>query len=262
MRNQQTEAGSPILGPESAGRRRFLRVVGLGSVAALFAPGGAMARRRRGTVKAFVTPTNGEFTLPPLPYAYNALEPHIDTETMVLHHDRHHAGYVTQLNNTLQPFIALREMSLAELLNALDTLPADIRTSVRNNGGGHINHSIFWATMSPNGGGEPTGALAQAINAEFGNLNNLKTLMGDAAVKRFGSGWAWLIYSRAGKLQVTSTQNQDSPYMDGDTPLFGIDVWEHAYYLKYRNRRADYVSNWWNTVNWEAVAQRYEGARA
>jgi Fe-Mn family superoxide dismutase len=196
------------------------------------------------------------FELPPLPYEYGALEPHIDTETMKIHHDKHHAAYVNNLNAALEGYPALQGKSIEDLLRNINDIPEAIRTAVRNNGGGHANHTMFWEIMGPNGG-EPTGALAQAINKTFGDFNSFKEKINDAGVKRFGSGWSWLIMDRSGNLQVLSSANQDSPYMDGQTPILGVDVWEHAYYLKYQNRRPDYLKAWWNVVNWEAVAKRF-----
>ena len=193
--------------------------------------------------------------LPPLPYAYDALEPSIDEQTMRIHHDKHHATYVTNLNAALEG-TEWDGRPLEQVLDNLDLLPEDTRTAVRNNGGGHANHTLFWEIMSPDGGGEPSGSLADAINDTFGGFDELKAAVNDAGVKRFGSGWSWLIHDGTG-LAVVSTPNQDSPLMDGHTPLLGIDVWEHAYYLKYQNRRPDYLEAWWNVVNWSAVAERY-----
>ncbi|HEU4326555.1 MAG TPA: superoxide dismutase [Roseiflexaceae bacterium] len=197
------------------------------------------------------------FELPPLPYDHSALEPHIDTQTMQIHHGKHHAAYVTNLNNALKDHADLQSHSAEDLIRNLNDLPEAIRAAVRNNGGGHINHTLFWEIMGPNGGGEPTGALAQAINKTFGDFATLKQQINDAGVKRFGSGWSWLVTDKDGKLSVISTANQDSPLMEGLTPILGVDVWEHAYYLKYQNRRPDYLSAWWNTVNWEKVAERF-----
>jgi Fe-Mn family superoxide dismutase len=202
------------------------------------------------------------FTLPDLPYPSDALEPHIDQRTMEIHHDKHHGTYVTNLNAALEGLDELLAMDPIELIKNLDRVPEAKRTAVRNNGGGHVNHTMFWEIMSPNGGGEPTGSFAQAVNAEFGNFDALKSAVTKAGLDRFGSGWSWVILTPAGKLEVVSTPNQDSPYMEGNTPIFGVDVWEHAYYLKYQNRRADYLGAWWNVVNWEAINQRYETARA
>jgi len=197
------------------------------------------------------------FELPPLPYDYSALEPHIDTQTMQIHHDRHHAAYVNNLNAALEGHSGLQGQSIEDILRNINDVPESIRTAVRNNGGGHANHTLFWEIMGPNGGGEPSGALAEAINKTFDDFNSFKEKINDAGAKRFGSGWAWLVMDRSGNLQVISTANQDSPLMDGQTPILGVDVWEHAYYLKYQNKRPDYLKAWWNTVNWEAVAQRF-----
>jgi superoxide dismutase, Fe-Mn family len=197
------------------------------------------------------------FELPPLPYGFDALEPHIDTQTMQIHHGKHHATYVNNLNNALQSAPDLANKSLEELLaDNCAAVPESIRTAVRNNGGGHANHSLFWQIMGPGGGGTPGGALGDAINSTFGGFDKFKAAFEDAAIKRFGSGWAWLVKTSSG-LAVYSTANQDSPLMEGKTPILGLDVWEHAYYLKYQNRRPEYVGNWWNTVNWTEVAKRF-----
>ncbi len=198
--------------------------------------------------------------LPPLPYAYDALEPHIDKETMTLHHDKHHQAYVNNLNAALEKYSDLQNKSAEELIRDLNSVPEDIRMAVRNNGGGHVNHTMFWEIMGPNGGGEPTGALAEAINQAFGSFEDFKKQFNDAGAKRFGSGWAWLVRNSGGQLQIVSTQNQDNPLSEGHYPILGNDVWEHAYYLKYQNRRPDYLNAWWNTVNWEAVNRRFEQA--
>ena len=200
------------------------------------------------------------FELPPLPYDYNALEPYIDTQTMQLHHDKHHAAYVNNLNTALQGN-EFANLSIDEVIRRLNEVPENIRTAVRNNGGGHYNHTMFWQIMKPNGGGEPTGDLANAINAAFGSFDAFKTAFNDAGTKRFGSGWAWLVLGNNGNLQVTSTANQDNPLTDGLYPIMGNDVWEHAYYLKYQNRRPEYLNAWWNVVNWDEVAKRYAQAR-
>lgn len=197
------------------------------------------------------------FELPALPYASNALEPHIDAQTMEIHHGKHHNAYVTNLNKALEGHSDLQSKSLEELLTSLDSLPENIRTAVRNNGGGHANHSMFWQIMGPNGGGEPTGALAQAINSAFGSFSQFKEQFAAAAAGRFGSGWAWLVVAPDGSLSITSTPNQDTPVMEGKNPILGLDVWEHAYYLKYQNRRPDYVAAFWNVINWDEVARRY-----
>jgi Fe-Mn family superoxide dismutase len=196
------------------------------------------------------------FELPPLPYSFDALEPHIDAQTMQIHHDRHHGTYVTNLNNALQghPFA---DLPVEEVLRRINEVPENVRTAVRNNGGGHANHSMFWRIMKPNGGGQPGGDLARAIEQTFGSFDNFKAQFNDAGVKRFGSGWVWLVLDKEGKLQIISTANQDSPFMDGLYPVMGNDVWEHAYYLKYQNRRPDYLNAWWNVVNWEEIERRY-----
>ncbi len=197
------------------------------------------------------------FEVPALPYAYDALEPHIDEQTMHLHHDKHHQAYVTNLNAALDKHPELAGKSPEDLLKNLGDVPEDIKAAVRNNGGGHVNHSMFWEIMGPGGGGEPTGALAEAITTTFGSLDALKAAVNDAGVKRFGSGWTWLVKTADGKLAVVSTANQDNPMSDGHFPILGNDVWEHSYYLKYQNRRPDYLAAWWNTVNWEAVGKRF-----
>jgi len=201
------------------------------------------------------------FELPPLPYDYSALEPYIDTQTMQIHHDKHHQAYITNVNNALQGHDQLAAMSVDDLLRNINQVPESIRTAVQNNAGGHSNHSMFWNIMTPNGGGEPTGNLASAIQQAFGSFDAFKTAFNDAGTKRFGSGWAWLVLDSSGKLQVISTANQDSPLMDGLYPVMGNDVWEHAYYLKYQNRRPEYLNAWWNVVNWDAIAHRYEQGR-
>jgi superoxide dismutase, Fe-Mn family len=200
------------------------------------------------------------FELPQLPYAYDALEPHIDKETMNIHHTKHHNTYVTNLNNALEGNEELLSKTVEEVISNLDAVPEAARTAVRNNGGGHANHSLFWQVISPNGGGEPTGELAEAINAKFGGFEGFKEEFAKAATTRFGSGWAWLALSN-GELEVTSTPNQDSPLMEGKTPLLGLDVWEHAYYLNYQNRRPEYIGAFWNVVNWEEVNNRYNAAK-
>jgi len=198
-------------------------------------------------------------TLPALPYATDALEPHIDARTMEIHHGKHHNAYVTNLNNALAGHPDLEALPIADLIADLGAVPEDIRTAVRNNGGGHANHSLFWTVIGPGKGGQPTGALAKAIDAELGGFDAFKEAFAKAAATRFGSGWAWLSLS-GGKLKVSSTANQDSPVMEGDTPLLGLDVWEHAYYLHYQNRRPDYIAAFWNLVDWDAVAARYAAA--
>ena len=199
------------------------------------------------------------FQLPPLPYPNDALEPTIDARTMEIHHDKHHQAYVTNLNNDIAGQANLAAMSAEDLVRNINSVPENIRTAVRNNGGGHVNHTLFWQIMQPGGSNRPSGKLAQAIDQTFGSFDAFKTKFSDAAKGRFGSGWAWLVQDGSGKLQVYSTANQDSPLMDGHTPLLGLDVWEHAYYLKYQNRRPDYVEVWWNVVNWDEVGRRYHG---
>src|SRR5712691_1381201 len=201
------------------------------------------------------------FTLPPLPYDYKALEPHIDEQTMRIHHDKHHGTYVNNLNAALEPHSDLQKKSAEELVANLDALPEAIRTPVRNHGGGHVNHTFFWEIMTPGGPKEPTGSLADAIEKTFGGLAQFKEQFAKASIARFGSGWGWLTLDRSGKLAIESTANQDSPLTSGKTPVLGCDVWEHAYYLKYQNRRPDYVAAWWNVVNWSEVGKRYEKAR-
>ncbi len=199
--------------------------------------------------------------LPQLPYAYDALEPNIDARTMEIHHGKHHQTYVNNLNAALSNHPELESKSAEELIKDLSSLPEDIRTAVRNNGGGHVNHSMFWLCMAPNAGGEPSGELADAINSELGGLDAFKEQFAKAGATRFGSGWAWLCVDGGGKLVVTSTPNQDNPISDGLTPILGLDVWEHAYYLNYQNRRPDYISAFWNVVNWEQVAANYAASK-
>ena len=195
------------------------------------------------------------FEVPPLPYAYDALEPHIDEATMRLHHDKHHQAYVDKANAALEG-TELADKSIEDVLKNLDSLPADKQKAVRNNGGGHYNHTLFWESMSPGGGGEPGGALRDAIDSAFGSFGDFKAKMKDTGVNQFGSGWAWLVHDGSG-LAVVSTANQDNPVSSGQTPLLGVDVWEHAYYLKYQNKRPDYIDAWWNTVDWGKVAERF-----
>ncbi len=198
------------------------------------------------------------FQTPDLPYAYNALEPHIDEATMRVHHDKHHVGYTTKLNAAVEG-TEFASMDPAEIVKKLDSVPSNIRTAVRNNGGGHVNHALFWTILSPSGGGAPTGKLADAINATFGSFDAFKEKFSTAAATRFGSGWAWLVVS-GGALEVTSTPNQDNPLSEGKTPILGLDVWEHAYYLKYQNRRPEYVGAFFNVINWGQVGANYEAA--
>jgi Fe-Mn family superoxide dismutase len=197
------------------------------------------------------------FTLPPLPYAFDALEPSIDAQTMQIHHDKHHQAYVNNLNAALEKAPELQGKSLDDLMRGINSVPESVRTAVRNNGGGHWNHSLFWQIMGPKSGGSPAGPLADAINSAFGSLDKFKEQFAAAAGSRFGSGWAWLV-NDGGKLSITSTPNQDNPLMEGKSAILGVDVWEHAYYLKYQNRRPDYVKAWWDVVNWNAVAERFK----
>lgn len=201
------------------------------------------------------------FELPPLPYAEDALEPNIDARTMGIHHDKHHAAYTNNLNAALEGHADLAGKSIEALLGDLNAVPESIRTTVRNNGGGYANHNLFWEIMGPNGGGEPSGDLAAAIDGAFGGFSAFKEQFTKAAATRFGSGWAWLYVDKNGSLAVGSTPNQDTPLMEGNTPILGLDVWEHAYYLNYQNRRPDYIAAWWNVVNWDAVAAKYAAAR-
>lgn len=229
-------------------RRDMLRTAGAAAVLAL-------------SPRAFLLGQDKKeaYTLPPLPYGYDALMPTIDKETMTIHHDKHHQAYVTNLNAAVAKYPELGKKPVEQLLLEIDKVPAEIRQAVINNGGGHANHSMFWENMSPKGGGKPTGALAKAIDSAFGDFAAFQTKFNQAAITRFGSGWAWLVADK-GKLEVYSTANQDSPLLKGQTPLLGNDVWEHAYYLKYQNRRPDYVKAWWAVVNWPAVSQRYAKA--
>jgi Fe-Mn family superoxide dismutase len=201
------------------------------------------------------------FELPKLAYAYDALEPHIDARTMEIHHSKHHAAYTNNLNNALDGYPDLQATSVSEILADLDAIPEAIRTAVRNNGGGFENHSLFWSVMAPEAGGVPGGALAEAINDKFGDFETFKDLFSKAGATRFGSGWAWLALKSGGELEVLSTPNQDSPISQGMSPLLGLDVWEHAYYLNYQNRRGDYIAAWWNVVNWTVVEKNYIEAK-
>jgi Fe-Mn family superoxide dismutase len=200
------------------------------------------------------------YTLPALPYAYNALEPHIDARTMEIHHTKHHQAYINNANKALEAYPQLAALSAEDLIRDLSRVPDDIRTVVRNNAGGHANHSLFWTVMAPSAGGAPAGDVSSAINAAFGSFDAFKEKFSAAAAGRFGSGWAWLVVT-GGKLEVMSTPNQDSPLMEGKTPILGLDVWEHAYYLNYQNRRPDYIAAFWNVINWDEVAKRYAAAK-
>ncbi len=206
------------------------------------------------------TTTGNTISLPPLPYAYDALEPHIDQATMQFHHDKHHAAYVKNLNAALDKHPELKSKTVEEMLRNLNSVPADIRKIVANNGGGHVNHSMFWQIMKSQGGGEPTGAIASAINQSFGSFAAFKKQFNEAGTGRFGSGWVWLVRNKNGKLEVTTTANQDSPLSEGKYPIMGNDVWEHAYYLKYQNRRPEYLDAWWNVLNWDEINKRFAAA--
>ncbi len=201
------------------------------------------------------------FEVPPLPYDYSALEPYIDTQTMHLHHDKHHQAYVTNLNAAIEKAPELKDLTVEELIKGLENVPEAVRTAVRNNGGGHVNHSLFWTIMGPNSGGEPSGAIADAIKSTFGDFASFKEKFNDAGLKQFGSGWAWLVRDTGGKLSIMSTPNQDSPLTKDFYPVMGNDVWEHAYYLKYQNRRPDYMAAWWNVVNWAEVESRFNAGK-
>ena len=201
------------------------------------------------------------FKLPDLGYAYDALEPHIDARTMEIHYTKHHQAYINNLNAALEKHPELQKQSAEDLLRNLNSVPEDIRTVVRNNGGGHVNHNLFWEVMTPGGSPQPSGDVAKGIDSAFGSFDSFKEQLTKAAVGRFGSGWGWLVADKSGKLAITSTPNQDTPIMEGQTPILGVDVWEHAYYLKYQNRRPDYVGAWWNVVNWDVVAKKYASAK-
>jgi Fe-Mn family superoxide dismutase len=247
----------------SLSRRTFVGAIAALGVASGLRAGQAAAAPNRGFSQlnaALQDAPDGPFTLPPLPYDYAALEPHIDALTMQIHHDKHHQTYVTNLNKAVADQPGLQTLTIEQLVTGLVAVPEAIRATVRNNAGGHLNHTLFWEIMGP-GGGAPSGDLAAAIERDLGGLEAMQTAVNEAGTKRFGSGWAWVVV-KDGVLSVTSTPNQDNPLMDGaGTPILGIDVWEHAYYLKYQNKRADYLTAWWNIVNWDAVAQRFAAAR-
>lgn len=249
--------------PDSVSRRDALKTLGAG--AAVFGLGLAGARaassdKAKAASAAMTGGTTQPFTLPKLAYAYDALEPHIDAKTMEIHHSKHHQAYITNANTALKDHAALQKLSAEAIVGQLSAVPEAVRTTLRNNVGGHLNHAFFWHVIGPNGGGSPKGALGDAITKGFGSFDAFKTQFGDAATKRFGSGWAWLT-SKDGKLAITSTANQDSPLSDGAVPLLGLDVWEHAYYLKYQNRRADYITAFWNVVKWDHVAANLAAAK-
>jgi Fe-Mn family superoxide dismutase len=237
-------------------RRHFLFLLGAGT--GTFALDSFALAEQSPTSKP--PSTKAAIELPPLAYAYEALEPHIDARTMQFHHDKHHAAYVKNLNAALDKHPELKGRTVEELLRRLNQVPADIRTTVRNNGGGHVNHSMFWKIMKPQGGGEPTGEIATAINQNFGNFAAFKKQFNEAGAARFGSGWVWLVRNKNGKLEITTTANQDNPISEGKYPILGNDVWEHAYYLNYQNRRADYLEAWWNVVNWDEINRRFTEA--
>ena len=236
-------------------RRQMLRTLGLGAVTAMVGPLPSLKAEEKPAAAAPMVVSKG-FVLSPLPYKFDALEPHIDARTMEIHYTKHHQAYVTNLNKALDGHPDLQGKTVDELVASIHSVPESIRTAVRNNGGGDANHTAFWSWMKPGGGGEPSGAVADAIGKKFGSVAKCKEQFSDAGMKRFGSGWAWLVKDGTGELSVYSTANQDSPLMEGKTPLLGLDVWEHAYYLKYQNKRADYIAAWWNVVNWDEVAKR------
>jgi Fe-Mn family superoxide dismutase len=238
----------------SLNRRNFMFLVGAGGIATAL-----------GTFPKFALAQDepqGPFTLPALPYDYNALEPYIDAETMMFHHDKHHAAYIKKLNEAVGKYPELASKSAEELLKDIGSLPKDVSSTIRNNGGGHVNHTMFWEIMSPDGGGQPTGAISEAISKTFGSFGAFQEQFNEAGAKQFGSGWAWLVLDSNKQLKVMSLPNQDSPLMAGMSPIMGNDVWEHAYYLTYRNKRDEYLKNWWNVVNWKEIDKRYEAAIA
>lgn len=245
---------APNVGPVS--RRDLLKTLGAGAL--LFGMGGMSRIGAAGPPLSVAGETAQPFTLPKLPYAYDALEPHFDARTMEIHHTRHHKAYIDNANKALESYAELKALSGEALVSRLDRVPEPLRTTLRNNVGGHLNHAFFWLTLSPQGGGAPKGALANALTGTFGSFDAFKAQFADAASKRFGSGWAWLVVD-GGKLAIRSSANQDSPLMEGARPVLGLDVWEHAYYLKYQNRRADYIAAYWNVVDW-AAADRYFAA--
>ena len=240
-------------------RRQALKTAGLAATAC--AIGSALQNGKAQSVPAAASSPNGPFTLPPLPYPFDALEPNIDAQTMEIHHDRHHAAYVANLNKAVAEFPEVGKKSIEDLLKNLNSVPEKIRTAVRNQGGGHYNHSLFWQMMSRNGGGEPKGELGQAIEKAFGGFPGFKSTFSEASARVFGSGWAWLVLD-AGDLRIETTPNQDAPISQGKSALLGLDVWEHAYYLKYQNRRPEYINAFWRVVNWDFVADRYAKLKA
>jgi superoxide dismutase, Fe-Mn family len=241
-------------------RRNFLIILGAATGTAALSNFNAPAIAQGSQKPSQADANSLPFMLPPLPYAYNALEPHIDAETMKFHHDKHHAAYIKKLNEAVNKYPELKQKSVEDLVKNVDTLPEDVRKTIRNNGGGHLNHTMFWEIMSPKGGGQPTGAIAEAITKSFGSFSAFQEQFNEAGKNRFGSGWAWLVMDGNRQLKVTSTANQDSPLIEGLFPIMGNDVWEHAYYLKYRNKRDEYLKQWWNVVNWEEINKRYQKA--
>jgi superoxide dismutase, Fe-Mn family len=237
-------------------RRNFLYLLGVGTTGAFFGTFTSSSWATPATATATGVDT---FKLPRLPYDYNALEPHIDAATMKFHHDKHHAAYIKNLNAAVNKYPEFQTKTVEDLIINLDKLPKDIQTAVRNNGGGHLNHSMYWHIMSPQGGGKPTGAIASTIKTQFGSFDAFKTQFNEAGTRLFGSGWVWLV-TRKGKLEIITTTNQDNPISQGLYPIMGNDVWEHAYYLNYQNRRADYLSAWWNVTNWTEVNHRFDKA--
>jgi Fe-Mn family superoxide dismutase len=261
LRQQHQEKGLIMMN-----RREALRTTAMAGVAAAYAAMAASARAQQQPVPSMTphsestapAPVPGPFSLPPLPYAYDALEPHIDALTMQIHHDRHHQAYVNNLNKAITGLADWQDKSIVDILTQIDNVPEVVRTAVRNNGGGHYNHSLFWQMMKKDGGGEPTGDLAAAIDKKFHSYEGFKKELSAAAMNRFGSGWAWLVVGSDKQLAIESTANQDTPISSGKGVLLGIDVWEHAYYLKYQNLRADYIKAWFNVVNWDFVADRHQ----
>jgi superoxide dismutase, Fe-Mn family len=242
-------------------RRQVLKTTALASVAYAAASSLRTLNAQPAQAPAATTGPTGPYTVPPLPYAYDALEPHIDARTMQIHHDKHHAAYVANLNKAVADFPDVGKQPVGDLLKDLSAVPEKIRTAVRNNGGGHYNHSLFWQMMKKKGGGEPAGELSKAIDKNFGSFGAFKTQFTKAALGQFGSGWAWLV-ANGGDLKIEPTPNQDSPVSAGKQPLLGLDVWEHAYYLKYQNRRADYIAAWFNVINWDYVAEKLQNRAA
>jgi superoxide dismutase, Fe-Mn family len=239
-------------------RRNFLYLIGAATSASVL----GISNKNLRVFAQEEPPLSGPFTVPPLPYGYDALEPYISKETMTFHHDKHHGAFVEKLNKAVNEYPEFKNQSAEELLANIDSLPEDIQKTVRNNAGGHINHTMYWTIMAANGGGEPTGAIAEEIEKTFGSFAEFQTLFNEAGMNQFGSGWVWLAMDKGGKLQLFSTANQDTPMMQGMYPIMGNDVWEHSYYLTYRNKRDEYLEQWWNVVNWDVVNQRLEKAKS